>query len=258
MKLKKLLYEQVKELLNEFEIGKVLLGDPHGDETPGIKMKWSKLGIPFEKNTEDEQRLLDILRFWIGEVEEDPRLLTILKKLLPLKSKFPKILDPKQYKGRDGFVYRGTLVPASDMVKLRGWERKEGEFGEVLETDYKYTWNPRGEKGFTSFSPDPMTVIEFADQYGDDSTFNPTYFVNNLMHNKIEGKMLPVILKVADSNPNLIMNPDFINTLTDLEEFETFLLGTPTKVDGVIIPNYDFLEAAAKEDNVDLTRYFRK
>jgi len=41
MKLKKLLYEQVKELLNEFEIGKVLLGDPHGDETPGIKMKWS-------------------------------------------------------------------------------------------------------------------------------------------------------------------------------------------------------------------------
>ena len=125
-----------EDFVNEIETGKVLLGEPKGANwSPIYTDRWKELKIPFEPNTMDEMELLDLLRDWITKESKNPKLGEFLKQLLPLKKKFPKVLDPTS--GREVYdgntFYRGTLIPLKDVLKLKGWFRNNSiDFSLIL------------------------------------------------------------------------------------------------------------------------------
>lgn len=249
-----------EQFLAEFETGSILLGDPEGVDTKGNKSEWETLGLPFEPNTMDEKQLLDLLRAWITKEDKNPKLGKLLKELLPLKKKFPKILEPTQgrrsYEGKH--FYRGTMVPIREIIALSGWFKNNSvDFDNgAIETKSSYIWKSVNTKGFTSLTPSPETATQFAEEYALDHGFDPEYFVEKLANEDFTG-MMPIVIKVKDTHPDTVMNPDFINTLTSLREWETFLISGSTKVDAVIVPLWNQITDIADGMEVNLTKYFK-
>lgn len=248
-------------VLESFEYGDQLLTDPDGVQ---FKDRLKALKLPAEPNTYDEQRFIEMLRDWFHDEYAESRLGDILWELLPLKKKFPKVLDPT--KGRNLYdgttLYRGTMIPLSTVLGLKGqWKRYNGVglMGEAIELDTKFNWSFKGDKGFTSFTPASETAEEFADQisYEEFKPFKPGYgIVKRLSENSTGGK-IPVILKIKDTHPQALFNPQFTTSISAFRtEWEIFVVGAKAQVDGIIIPRWDDYETAATEMGVDLTKYF--
>lgn len=245
-----------------FEYGDQLLTDPDGVQ---FKDRLKALKLPAEPNTYDEQRFIEMLRDWFHDEYAESRLGDILWELLPLKKKFPKVLDPT--KGRNLYdgttLYRGTMIPLSTVLGLKGqWKRYNGVglMGEAIELDTKFNWSFKGDKGFTSFTPASETAEEFADQisYEEFKPFKPGYgIVKRLSENSTGGK-IPVILKIKDTHPQALFNPQFTTSISAFRtEWEIFVVGAKAQVDGIIIPRWDDYERAATEMGVDLSQYFK-
>ena len=254
--------DRLAEVQNEaFDTGKVLMGDPDGAKTTYkySQDQWKRLGVPFEPNTMDEKQLIDLLREWIKGESRNPELGKLLKELMPLKKKFPQILDP--IKGRDvydgTFFYRGTLVPMKDMLALKGWfVNGDVSFYEgAIECKAPYVWNSINTKGFTSLTPSPETAQEFALAYMQEAGMD---YNTTLIDRIQEGSgMIPVLVKIEDTHKDVIMNPNFLNTVGGLMEYETFLIGNKTKAYSMIIPYWDRIELIAQQIDVDLSQYFK-
>jgi len=250
---------RLKDLLNELEVGDVLLGEPIGKklQLPNASA-WKELGIPYEPNTIDEKQLIDLLRNWIVKEIKNPKLVEFLKQLLPLKSKFPKILDPAE--GRELYTgtsfYRGTLIPMKDVLKLSSWEfTTENSTNDAIQSKDPYTWTPASQKGFTSVTPSIQVAGRFTIQY---MTANNITFSDMLSHIEDGSGMIPVIIEINDTHPNIIMNPKVMNLIgTDLYEDEVFMIVDHVKVKSVIIPNWKYIEKAAVKTGVDLSKYFK-
>ncbi|MGA1386052.1 MAG: hypothetical protein ACO306_04945 [Flavobacteriaceae bacterium] len=251
-----------EEFVNEFDTGKVLMGDPDGDKTTYrySQDEWKRLKLPFEPNTMDEKELLDLLREWIRSESKNPKLGKLLKQLMPLKKKFPQILDPT--KGRDvydgTFFYRGTLVPVKEMLALKPWfNNYDVSFAEgALESSAPYTWNSVNTKGFTSLTPSIETAQEFAIAYMEKAGMD---YDRSLIKRIEEGSgMIPIMVKIEDTNKDLIMNPNFLNTVGGLMEYETFLIGNKVKVHSVIIPYWDRIAGEARDMDIDIRKYFKE
>ena len=248
-----------EEFINEIETGKVLFGEPKGSEwDPRFTDRWNALKIPFEPNTMDEKQLLDLLRAWITKEDRNPKLGALLKELLPLKKKFPVVLDP--IKGRDVYdgtsFYRGTLIPIKDVLNLKGWFKNNSvdfDYG-AIETNAPYTWTSITNKGFTSLTPAAEVADGFAADYMNKNGMKWADIINRL---ESGSGMIPVIIRIEDTHPNAIMNPKIMNEIGGLGEYEVLLVGTKTKVKSVIVPNWEFIEKAAKEIGADLTKYFK-
>lgn len=257
---------KLTNILSELGVGGVLFGEPKGvswnplgtDNYAGFENKWKELGLPYEPNTIDEKQLLDLLRGWITQEEKDPKLGEFLKQLLPLKKKFPTILDP--IKGRsiyDGTsFYRGTLVPLKDILNLNNWTTNNSvdfPFGSI-ESRSPYNWSAVSEKGFTSLTPSAEIADGFAADYMSKNGMKFTDIVNRL----VDGSgMIPIIVKIQDTHPDVIMNPKVMNLIGGLGEYEVLLIGSKAKVEAVIVPNWQLIEKAADELGVNLTQYFK-
>jgi len=155
-----------------------------------------------------------------------------LKDLLPLKSKFPQILDPQlqgyipaasedtEWVSNGGdYAWRGATMPLSQAQKLiRDAEYKHTPFfsnrGFVINQP-NITYVSRGERGFTSFSSDLKGAIQFKGKMGTDA--------------------VSVIYGVKKSNPNLVMNPDASDSISVFKENETLYVGDNVQPDVVII-----------------------
>lgn len=263
---KPLLNEEIDKIrkmmgLNELEIGKVLFGEPKGKywitTDDSVLSGWRELGIPHEPNTVDEKELIQLLRDWIVKEKGNPELGKFLKELLPLKKKFPTVLNPTE--GRDVYdgtsFYRGTLIPLRDVLNLGGWfiDRSVNFSYGAIGTNDPYLWNSTSQKGFTSLTPVIETANKFATDYMDKNGMQFTDIVNRLSDGS---GMIPVIISVDDTHKDIIMNPKFMNIIGGLREYEVLLVGNVTKTDSVIIPNWELIEKAASELGVDLTNYF--
>jgi len=243
---------KLKHILQEFEVGNVLLGEP-------LNTNWKALGIPYEPNTIDEKQLLRLLRDWIVKMSSDSDLGDLLKELLPLKKKFPIILDPT--KGRSVYegttFYRGTLLPLSDLIyRNSGWKFNNSPdflYG-AIESNIPYTWEVTGRKGFTSFTPVAETADGFAADYMDSNGMKFTDIVKRLEDGS---GMIPVILTIADTYPDAIMNPRVMNAIGGLGEYEVLVVGKQIKVKSMIVPNWKLIQKAADELGVDPTQYFK-
>ena len=248
-----------EEFVNELEVGKVLFGEPKGmNWEPRFTDRWKELKIPFEPNTIDEKQLIDLLRDWITKESKNPQLAEFLRQLLPLKKKFPKVLDPTS--GREVYdgntFYRGTLIPMKDALKLNGWFRNNSvdfNYG-AIETNAPYTWTAVSSKGFTSLTPTAEVADGFAADYMQKNGMQWSDIIKRLENGS---GMIPVIITVEDTHPDILMNPKLMNQIGGLGEYEVLLIGNKTRVKSVILPNWEFIEKAAAEESVDLTKYFK-
>jgi hypothetical protein len=254
---------KLKHILQELEVGDVLLGEPtatNWNPTHPLShaARWKELGIPYEPNTIDEKQLIQLLRDWIIKMRSDPDLGELLRELLPLKSKFPIILDPT--KGRSVYdgtsFYRGTLVPLKGILSLSGWAVNDSldfPYG-VIETKAPYVWNAVSRKGFTSLTPSTDIADGFAADYMGDSGMKFTDIVKRLADGS---GMLPVVIRIEDTHKDVIMNPRVMNMIGGLGEYEVLLVGSQVKTKSVIVPNWKLIQKAADELGVDLTQHFK-
>lgn len=250
---------KLKDILQEFEVGNVLLGEPDGTNWHPDISRWKELGIPYEPNTIDEMQLIQLIRDWILKMRSDPDLGELLRELLPLKKKFPIILDPT--KGRSVYegttFYRGTLLPLSDLIyRNSGWKLNTSPdfpYG-AIESNIPYTWEVTGRKGFTSFTPVAETADGFAADYMQSNGMRFTNIVNRLEDGS---GMIPTIITIADTYPDAIMNPKVLNAIGGLGEYEVLVLGKQIKARSVIVPNWKLIQEAAQKLGVDLTQHFK-
>ena len=259
MKHVKLFEDYIKEA---FEYGDQLLSDPDGVR---FRDRLKALKLPEEPNTYDEQRFIEMLQDWFHTEYADSALDTILWQLLPLKKKFAKVLDPS--KGRNlyegNMLYRGTMIPLSTVLNLKGnWKRYNGVglLGDAIEMDTKFNWSFKSDKGFTSFTPASEAAEEFADQisYEDFKPFKPGYGIAKKLSENSIGGQIPVILKIKDTHPQALFNPQFTTSISAFTaEYEIFVVGARVQVDGIMIPRWDDYERSAIEFGVDLSKYFK-
>ena len=259
---------RLKNILEELEIGKVLFGDPDWMSRPD---RWKDLKIPYEPNTDDEKHLIQLLKKWIMEPHKakDPELGQKLKELLPLKSKFPRVLDPskgrKIYEGTT--LYRGTLLPLKDIMNMSGvWQPNNdvNYVGGAISNKSPYIWSAvgSGQKGFTSFTPADGVAENFAatiaGEYGvmqRDRDYDR--FVEKMVDNEYMG-MIPVVLEIPDTYPAALFNPQLTVALTNwFSEYEVLVIGDSVKVSRVNIVSWEYYEKAFKKAGVDPAQYFK-
>ena len=261
---------RLKNILEELEIGKVLFGDPDLMYRPN---RWKDLNIPYEPNTDDEKHLIQLLKKWIMEPHKakDPELGQKLKELLPLKSKFPRVLDPskgrKIYEGTT--LYRGTLLPLKDIMNMSGvWQLNNGveyyTIGGAISNKSSYIWSAvgSGQKGFTSFTPADGVAQNFAatiaGEYGvmqRDRDYDR--FVEKMVNNEYMG-MIPVVLEIPDTYPTALFNPQLTILLSDFfSEYEVLVIGDSVKISKVNIIGWEYYEKAFKKAGVDPAQYFK-
>jgi hypothetical protein len=254
-----------EQYITEMEYGKELLTDPNALPRADY---FKKLGLPFEPNTVEENELIAYLQEWMMNphtAAKDPTLGLILKELLPLKKKFPKILDPKAgrhlYEGKS--LYRGTTIPLKELIALSGkWQPN-------LHLDYptgaiqiktKYNWKGMGlsQKGFTSFTPSQPIAIDFARET-DHALFGPfqaAEIVRALEAQK--DRMIAVVLEIPDTYANAIMNPHFtLSAAQFLTEYEVFVLGQPIQIERIHLPDWQLLQAEFERANIQPNKYFK-
>lgn len=188
-----------------------------------------------EPNTDDEMAFLDDLQAYTGD-NEPGNLVALLKILKPLKNKFPGVLDPTATTKKTNLVYRGTVINVKNISERNAkYTTYFAEYNDEIE--FKYT----GKK-FMSFSIDRYVAREFATDFGDHE-----YKTMNL----IKSGLIPAILCIPISDPNLIVNPDFVKIFAPPEfdiEAETFYLGNTIKSSKTLIPT-EVLEVIS--DNFD-------
>lgn len=237
MKLEQL-YKDLYEALN---VGDKLWADEDFFGVPDIDIDlikfFNKLYAPdFEPNTMWEDALLKRMQNYFYANTDAKELGMLLNKLLPLKSKFPRLLDPAQSKdvggsgkpwqtGYEGYAWRGATMPLSDLQRLIPQSRLVGQANEkdpkrlridgFAIDDPNFVYKSRGNYGFTSFSLDAYTADNFKGQFEDDR--------------------VSVVYGVKLTDPNLIMNPDVSNLLSKYKEYETLYVGDKVKPDVIMV-----------------------
>jgi len=223
---------KLEDIYEKLNVGDKLWADIEGEQREDWGKFISKLYAPdFESNTDDEKKVLKALANYF-RTNKSGELGVYLKDLLPLKSKFPQILDPQlqgyipaasedtEWVSNGGdYAWRGATMPLNQAQKLiRDAEYKHTPFfsnrGFVINQP-NITYVSRGERGFTSFSSDLKGAIQFKGKMGTDA--------------------VSVIYGVKKSNPNLVMNPDASDSLSMFKENETLYVGDNVQPDVVII-----------------------
>jgi hypothetical protein len=168
------LYRDIQERL---DVGNKLFADNEVEIKQDFQKFIEKVYAPdFEPNTEDENELINTLKGYFKSGESG--ILGVwLKELVPLKSKFPKILDPRSQdyipaaseetewvsNGGD-YAWRGATMPLDQAQKLIRDARYQHspmfkERGFIINQP-NITYISRGERGFTSFSSDLIASLE--------------------------------------------------------------------------------------------------
>lgn len=229
MKLEQI-YKDIQERLN---VGNKLFADNEVEIRQDFQKFIEKVYAPdFEPNTEDENELIDTLKGYF-KLNKSGGLGIYLKELVPLKSRFPKILDPRaqdyipasseetEWVSNGGdYAWRGATMPLDQAQKLIRDARylhspMFKERGFVINQP-NITYVSRGERGFTSFSSDLIASLNFKGNLANPNTVS-------------------VIYGVKKSNPNLLLNPDMADSLSPFKENESLYVGDEVKPDVVII-----------------------
>lgn len=116
-------------LLNETDVGKYLFADPSQSVNSKIDNKISKYFNEFnsipEPNTDDENRLLQVIYDYFSNNNHDTEVYDAFYELLQLKNKYPKILDPlyathNENKMQHNRAYRCVTMQINIFNKLVG------------------------------------------------------------------------------------------------------------------------------------------
>ena len=214
----------LKDLLKEFEYGSQLFADIEDENIINPEFLDDLIAKP-EPNTEDEKKLLKALSDYFSKDVVKNLDIDILKKLLQLKSKFPKILDPNKSRNA-GYAYRGTTIGIDRLLKAidNGGLSKQGYNVYVIENP-KITIQSKGSTGYLSFS------VEMVDA----EIFAGTASTGNRYKNLIKQKLFPITAEISSKNPNLLFNPVFVRALSGYDEEETLLIDTKYTPGAIIL-----------------------
>ena len=227
---------KLKRLIKEFEAGDKLFAD-RGNKAGPLRAwtNWieTMYDPDYEPNTEDEDKLLTLLSRYTENPEAgDYGNALDLKALLPLKKKFPKVLDPSvpstareragggstDLAGYNNHVWRGATMKLSTLQKLL----PKGEWFGSPSHDWSagfvnpgITYKSRGSYGFTSFSQSSAQASVFKGKY--------------------DKQRVSVIIGIKNTHPKLLFTPGFMNALSRYAEYETLFVGKVVKPDIIII-----------------------
>lgn len=215
---------RLKDLLKEFEYGSQLFADPKDENLVNVEFLDALIAKP-EPNTEDEKKLLKALSDYFSEGVVKTLDINILKKLLQLKSKFPKILDPKKSRNA-GFAYRGTTIGIDTLLKAidSGKLQQQSRYIFVID-DPKITIQSKGSTGYLSFSVEMVDAEIFAVGARSGDRYK----------NLIKQKLFPITAEISSKNPNLLFNPEFVRVLSEYDEEETLLIDTKYTPGAIIL-----------------------
>jgi len=236
------------DLLKEFEYGNQLFADPKDEYLVNVEFL-DDLISKTEPNTEDEKKLLKALSDYFSQGVVKNIDVNILKKLLQLKSKFPKILDPNKFnRGRGGFAYRGTTIGIDTLLKaIDNGKLQQQSRGIFVIDDPKITIQSKGSTGYLSFS------VEMVDA----EIFAVGARAGNRYKNLIKQKLFPITAEISKKNPNLLFNTHFVRALSDYEEEETLLIDTKYTPTAIILTDpYDILKNLDNENFSVDTGYY--
>lgn len=216
---------KLRDILKEIDFGKIPLSDPLGveysDAYSTYLKKWNYIEEP---NTEDEQAFVNDLKSYIDEPNvhssQAAHIASVLKELLPLKSKFPGILDPAQ---SAKFVYRGTTIPIKSFINSTS-----NLEGDDLIFNVKTKLTAKGERNFLSFSANQYIAEDFVDQQ-----------ISIDEGELAAAGLVPAVIVLNSSNANLIFNSNITKFFSDIvsDEQETFHIGTTLTTDKIILPS---------------------
>ena len=153
------------QLLREWDAGELLWADPQRMSTGG----YGKLE-PFirrlykgelEPDTPEEKAAYQALMLYVNQNNREMVTQEMIKELLRIKSRFPKILDP----GLSGskMVWRGMTMPTDELVQLLSGVKRvtnQGSYWHWRLPKVQHTTRSRAE-GFMSFSADREVALRF-------------------------------------------------------------------------------------------------
>jgi hypothetical protein len=207
---------RLKDLLKEFEYGDKLFADIEDENLINPEFLGKLIAKPEEENTDDEKKLLKALNTYFSKGVLKTIDASILKKLLKLKTKFPKILDPSASAKKLKHAYRGTTIGIDTLLKAinNGNLSKAGYKTYVIENP-QITIQSKGSTGYLSFSTEMVHANAFAYDVADGSKIKKL----------IKQGLVPITAEVS-LNANFLFNPEFIMAFSNYEEDETLLIDT--------------------------------
>lgn len=229
------------------EIGDVPFGDRNRKTPSQLPRYLTRFEVPEEPNTPAEEALIDYLHDYFNDdnsVDPDAQIAQLLQKMLQYKSRYPEMLDPSTSALTGELVYRGTRLPLSFLTG-HGFS-EDAMFRAQQHDPLGYTWrkenalrgsfsiNPKGKRGFFSFSASSAIAREFAaGEYTAVSGQPARLVVQN-------GELLvPVVLGVSTRSPKLLFNPDFSHSMGAFSgEEECIYIGTTIVADRIEIMPY--------------------
>lgn len=249
----------LKRLIKEFEAGDKLFADRgnNAGSTTNWKNWIEKMYAPdYEPNTEDEDKLLTLLSAYLENPDSgDFGSALNLKDLLPLKKKFPKVLDPSvpstareragggstDLAGYNDHVWRGATMKLSTLQKLL----PKGEWFGSPAHDWSagfvnpgITYKSRGSYGFTSFSQSSAQASVFKGKYDE--------------------QRVSVIIGIKNTHPKLLFTPGFMNALSRYAEYETLFVGKAVKPNIIIINDPRVIRQIIKDIQAEEERIYRE
>ena len=210
---------KLSNLLREqgFDIGKVPFTDTNSAairDYQKLQTIIDKFKLKKEPNTEDEEEFLKSLQLYFDDPVHNIDHNFMLKGfnvLLPLKHQFPGILNPAT---QAPFAYRGTTIDVKTLLKYQYGPLDKSVLGYPV--NRKITIHPKGTQGFFSFSLDIDVAYDFGGDWNNE--WDP-----------IDNGLVPCIIRISTSTPNLLFTSKFTDTISDtsMVEDETIHVGKP-------------------------------
>lgn len=211
---------RLKDLLAEYEFGKLLWADPAYASSSGRYRRFIDKAYKgaLEKDSQDEALLWMQLQDYLKMNQKDALDMRAFSELSLMKKRFPAMLEPG-LKPTDR-VYRGMTLPLDQTAELVADPK-------VLILPRRDNWyylaplkrnvESRSE-GFISVSADWKLASGFA------------------MDRSPAGRW-PIITntRYSDVEPNAFMNPEFLTTVGGYNEQEFWILGNTLPVEGIYI-----------------------
>jgi hypothetical protein len=207
--------ENLTNILKEFDYESELFADPSALHTTPYAFK--QLISKEEPNTDDENKFIKALERYTHD-ESNSLSPSGLKDLLKLKSKFPKILDPRTSSDADGYAYRGTQIDIDILLNSNIKQIQDGSKWAYVIDNPNVTLKSGKSGGYLSFSLSKPVAAGFSRRAFDGQT-----------DKLVSRNMFPVVLEIDLNHPKLIFSPNFINTVTKFREAETLLISKVVK-----------------------------
>jgi len=186
-------------LLHEFEYGENLFADPshysNVQTTSDLNIIGYRNYADIETDTEDETRALELLDvFYSGDFVnlDETALYKLIAPLKKLKSKFPKILDPRTSPGIGQMVYRGATI-SLDLVKDMPYTVAGSNI--ILEVPKNFKVRPQSGRPIHSFSIKRYMAVNYA--------------LNQTLMSVENPSRVPAIICVDVNDPNLLFSTRF-------------------------------------------------